>query len=77
MDHRDIRSTSALGLYLRTLWWEKNMFWGWIEPVPLVIFVDMADSFAHGHFKQGVIRRPDDGGKKREKRTLGREIPWG
>ena len=52
--HRGITSISALGLYisLRTLWYEKIIFCGWMGTVPLIIFVDTENSFAHCNFEQ-------------------------
>ena len=49
--HRGIISTAGSGFYrsIRTLWYEKISVWGWIGSVPLVIFVDTADSFALGN----------------------------
>ena len=52
--HRGIRIPVALGLYrnIRTLWYDKSTLGLWIGPVTLVIFVDTADSFAHGNSEQ-------------------------
>ena len=60
--HGGIISTSVLGLYrsIRMLWYEKSGVWGWMGPVSLVIFVDTANSFAHGNSEQKIVKNNND-----------------
>ena len=59
LTHRGIICTSTLVLYrsIRALWYDTISVLGWIGPVPLVVFVDMADSLAHGNFEQNNVRK--------------------
>ena len=66
--HRSIQSTVVLGLYrsIKMLWYYKSSLCGWIGPVPMVIIVDTADSFANGNPKQKKLERH----KLRDKKSL-------
>ena len=57
-----IRSTVTFGLYrsIRTFWYDKNIVWGWIGPVTLVIVVDTADYFDHGNLEQRNDKKKND-----------------